>query len=291
MPKLEQYQKTCEQALESVASECFTIGSEVSCAAKYALLGGGKRVRGVLVLAVCEMLCGNNNYAEAFSAAIEMIHAFSLVHDDLPCMDDDDIRRGKPSTHIAFGEATALLAGDALCIEAFGVVSKKGMEPLVAARAAGLLACAAGARGMIYGQELDLRYESEKADAGAIDLVQTHKTGALIKAAAGLGVIAAGREIEAEPAITEYADCLGKCFQIVDDILDVTANEDELGKPIGSDIASGKTTFVTLFGLDKAQEAVRELTEKAVNALRNAYNNPACDFLCNYAKELAARAR
>ncbi|MDL2294926.1 polyprenyl synthetase family protein [Ruminococcaceae bacterium OttesenSCG-928-D13] len=225
---------------------------------------------------------------DAFAAAVEMIHSFSLIHDDLPCMDDDDMRRGKPATHIQFGEATALLAGDLLAIEAFNVIAGSGAPPEVCGRAVTALASASGARGMIYGQELDLRNEKRTpTEAGLLETL-SYKTGALIRVSAALGVIGAGLEMEDEAEIEHYAQNIGLVFQIVDDLLDVTSTAETLGKPIGSDAEQGKTTFVTMFGMTRSRQQVADLTAEAIEELGDKYGERA-DFLCEYARRLADR--
>lgn len=283
------YLKSCEEAIQQCCDTLLQPNSVVSEAAAYSLLNGGKRVRGVLCMAVCDMLQGNMPAAAAFSAAVEMVHAFSLVHDDMPCMDDDDMRRGKPACHIAYGQANALLAGDLLAIQAFEVTATAPADAQACATATALLAAGAGAKGMIYGQELDMKFETETPTREDLRAIHHYKTGALIKTAAGLGVVAAGQEVNSQPAITQYAENIGLVFQIVDDILDVTAEEKQLGKPIGSDAASGKTTFVTMLGLQKARQHAEELTTQATRALRQAYGDRA-QFLEQFAQNLLTRA-
>lgn len=283
--QLKAYIDRCNAEIDRAVDEVFLPGSIVSRAAAYTLQNGGKRVRGVLALAACALFDGSMDTAAVYAAAIEMIHAFSLVHDDLPCMDDDDMRRGKPAAHIAFGEANALLAGDLLAIEAFDYMAGAAGD---AAGAVRILARAAGAKGMIYGQELDLKYETQPADAAALALIHDNKTGALIKAAAELGLAAAGVKMADAPAVERYITNVGLVFQIVDDILDVTANEAELGKPVGSDAQNCKTTFTSLYGLERAREKVEQLTVEAVDAIKAAYGEKAT-FLCDYAKQLSRR--
>lgn len=283
------YQQRCQKALEASVSHYFQPLSEVSRAAEYALMNGGKRVRGVLCLSSCQLLEGNAPQAEAYATAVEMVHAFSLVHDDLPCMDDDDLRRGKPATHIAFGEATALLAGDLLSLQAFEAIAKGGGEAWQGLEAVKTLVMAAGARGMIYGQELDLHYETQKADEQALYNIHRHKTGALISASVDLGIIASGKMPTSEIALQKFAENLGLVFQIVDDLLDVTSNEAELGKPVGSDRQQGKSTFITILGEEKARREICRLTEEGVSALEAAYGHRA-SFLCEYANTLASRS-
>lgn len=257
----EVYKNAVEAELEQrIGSDDF---SRVNAAMRYSLLGGGKRLRGVLALACCDLLRGDYKPALAAAAAVEMVHAYSLIHDDLPCMDDDAMRRGKPSCHIEFGEATALLAGDALLTFAFGVLGSIE-DADVAKNSVFLLAAAGGHTGMILGQELDLFMEADRD----LELINYNKTGKLIRAAAGLGAAAAGYVDCAESAaLDSYATCLGAAFQIIDDILDVTATEKQLGKPIGSDAAQGKQTHVSIFGLEPSREKAAELTQAALAAL------------------------
>ncbi len=282
------YLVRCEQALRGVVERYFLPLSKVSQAAEYSLMNGGKRVRGILTLSSCELLGGDFRAADSYAAAIEMIHAFSLIHDDLPCMDDDDMRRGKPATHIAFGEAVALLAGDMLALEAFEVIAGAPFAAKQRIAAARTLSGAAGARGMAYGQELDLAYEQQRADEATLCEIHRNKTGALILAAVQLGVISADENIDVHPMLTAYAENLGLVFQIVDDILDETSTAEVLGKPIGSDRTQQKTTFVSLYGLEEARAQAARLTETAVLGLRQAYGEKA-EFLCEYANRLAKR--
>lgn len=284
------YQNQCEEELNRTILRLFQAGSNVSEAAKYSLLNGGKRVRGILVLAVADLLGGNKNAALAFSAAIEMIHAFSLVHDDLPSMDDDDMRRGKPANHIVYGEANALLAGDLLCIEAFGAIATADFNPALKAEGMAALAAGSGAKGMIYGQELDLYYETQTAGKQELLAIHRNKTGALILAAVKMGIISAGIKAETEKSLMNYANCIGLAFQIVDDILDVVADPELLGKPVGSDVQQNKTTFVTLNGIEAAKQEVHRLTKSAVDGLEHIYDDKSW-FLCEYANKLAARIR
>ncbi len=286
----ERYKSSCEEALSAVCKQYFMQNSQVSKAAEYALMNGGKRVRGVLVLAVCDMLGGDITIAKEAAAAIEMIHAFSLVHDDLPCMDDDDMRRGKPSCHVAFGENTALLAGDALSIGAFEVLANAlNLSPSQKCAAISVLAKASGAKGMIYGQELDLENENKHADAVVLRNIQRYKTGALIVAAAHLGVVCAGENVDNHVDVTTYAENLGVVFQMVDDILDVCASQEELGKPIGSDEKQGKHTMVRVYGIEKTREMAEELTNKAIQTLNARYAEKSL-YLSEYAQNLLKRA-
>lgn len=262
------YRERVERTLEMVLCEIFPKHSQVSEAARYSLLGGGKRVRAVLCLAVCELLCGDIELAARYASAVEMLHCYSLIHDDLPCMDDDDYRRGRPSCHKAYGEATAMLAGDALLTAAFETLaSAPQASDQQSAQACTALARAAGARGMIRGQELDLYYE--RATATDKDLREVHrkKTGMLISAAALLGAIAANAFDSDKREIEQYAFDIGLAFQMVDDVLDVCATTEQLGKPAHSDEAKGKTTFVTLYGTERTMEMASELTKRAADRI------------------------
>lgn len=286
-----QYQKYLEQtasALEKVCGRFLPEESEVCRAARYSLLGGGKRIRAVLVLSVCEMLGGNMAAAEQFAAAVEMLHCYSLIHDDLPCMDNDDLRRGRPSCHKAFGEATAMLAGDVLLTEAFEAIANASASAQACVRAAKALGAGAGSRGMVYGQELDLKYESLAATEKQLRLIHRNKTGALINAAVQMGAAAAEADEEKCKALEAYAYGIGLVFQIVDDVLDVTSTPEQLGKPIGSDSENGKTTFATLYGVQGAMELAGQLNAKTCAELRGRFGEKAA-FLEQLAQRLLTR--
>lgn len=286
-----QYQKYLEQtasALEKVCGRFLPEESEVCRAARYSLLGGGKRIRAVLVLSVCEMLGGNMAAAEQFAAAVEMLHCYSLIHDDLPCMDNDDLRRGRPSCHKAFGEATAMLAGDVLLTEAFEAIANAPASAQACVRAAKALGAGAGSRGMVYGQELDLKYESLAATEEQLRLIHRNKTGALINAAVQMGAAAAEADEEKCKALEAYAYGIGLVFQIVDDVLDVTSTPEQLGKPIGSDSENGKTTFATLYGVQGAMELAGQLNAKTCAELRGRFGEKAA-FLEQLAQRLLTR--
>lgn len=237
-------------------------------AMSYSLSNGGKRIRPMLVLEFCR-LCGENpQKAIPFAVALEMIHTYSLIHDDLPCMDDDDMRRGKPSSHRVFGEANALLAGDGLLTLAFETaLSAEGMTDCQRAQAALVLAKAAGCAGMIAGQVMDLANEERQASLDEVAHTDRLKTGELIMAAASLGCIAANAAENETSAAREYCSDIGLAFQIVDDILDVTSSSEILGKPVGSDGENGKSTYVSLLGLEKSKALADELTDNAKAAL------------------------
>lgn len=233
----------------------------------YSLENGGKRIRPILTLEFCRICGGDVRKALPYALAVEMIHTYSLIHDDLPCMDDDDMRRGKPSSHKVFGEANALLAGDGLLTLAFEILLSADDDPAKLVKAGAELAKAAGCSGMIAGQVMDLENEGRAASLEEIKATDKRKTGELIRIAAVLGCICAGASEEQINAAEKYCAGIGLAFQIVDDILDVTGDEAVLGKPIGSDGENEKSTYVSLLGLDKSTEYAAELTESAKSDL------------------------
>ena len=284
----QEYLVRVNAALETACNTYLPEESDVCRAARYSLLGGGKRIRAVLVLSVCDMLGGDPQTARAFSAAVEMLHCYSLIHDDLPCMDNDDLRRGRPSCHKAFGEATAMLAGDVLLTEAFEAIANAPACPQACVQAAKALGLGAGSRGMVYGQELDLKYEALAATEEQLRLIHRNKTGALINAAVQMGAAAAGADADQCRALEAYAYGIGLVFQIVDDVLDVTSTAEQLGKPIGSDSENGKTTFVTLYGAEGAMELAKKLNNETCASLHAEFGEKAA-FLEQLAKELLVR--
>ena len=284
----QEYLARVNRALETACDAFLPEESEGCRAARYSLLGGGKRIRAVLVLAGCDMLNGDAAAAEQFAAAVEMLHCYSLIHDDLPCMDNDDLRRGKPSCHKAFGEATAMLAGDVLLTEAFEVIANVAAPAIVNVRAAKALGAGAGSRGMVYGQELDLKYEALAATEEQLRLIHRNKTGALINAAVQMGAAAAQANETQCKELEAYAFGIGLVFQIVDDVLDVTGSQEQLGKPIGSDSENGKTTFVTLYGTDGAMVLAQKLNEQICNDLQQHFGAKAA-FLQQLAQQLLVR--
>ena len=245
---------------------------DVAEAMWYSLSAGGKRIRPVLVMEFCRVCGGDTKNAEAAACAIEMIHTFSLIHDDLPCMDNDDYRRGKPSCHKAYGEATALLAGDALENLAFGIIADAVILDSVKVRLVQTLAKAVGVNGMIGGQVIDTEYEGKNIPEEMLLRMYSMKTSALLKAACLMGCICAEADEEKMTAAIKYAENLGLAFQIIDDILDITGNEQQLGKPIGSDAANGKITYASLNGLEKSNSYAAKLTENALDSL-SAFEN------------------
>ena len=279
-----------KELLEYLPKDDGKVGTLVS-SMKYSLTAGGKRVRPMLVLAFAELCSGSAEAAMPFACAVEMIHTYSLIHDDLPCMDNDDLRRGKPTNHKVFGEAAALLGGNSLLTHAFeAVLSEKavrlnGAEKCV--EAGRLLARSAGVNGMLGGQIIDLESENRQVPVEHLQIMDEKKTGALIKAACLLGCISAGANDEQKRAAAEYAENIGLAFQIVDDILDVESDPQTLGKPIGSDKENKKSTYVSLLGTDKCRELSRGLTDKAIAAL-SAFDNDT-EFLSSLAVSLRDR--
>ncbi|MBO6229970.1 MAG: polyprenyl synthetase family protein [Ruminiclostridium sp.] len=267
---LEEYTALVESRLYDVFPPEVTPQGEVVKAAKYSLSAGGKRIRPVLVLAFCEMCGGKRENALDAACAVEYMHTYSLIHDDLPCMDNDDLRRGKPSCHKAFGETTALLAGDMLAILPFETIAGSASIPDPAkAKCIHALAHLCGAEGMIGGQQIDTAEAWNELAGDVLISMYSMKTSALLKAACLCGVYCAGSGDEEKyaEAAAEYAEALGLAFQIVDDILDVTSSPEVLGKMTGSDADNDKHTFVRMYGLAKAGETAKEYTEKAMNAL------------------------
>lgn len=244
-----------------------TADDVVSQAMRYSVENGGKRIRPALLLEFCRVCGGDYKKAVPFACALEMIHTYSLIHDDLPCMDNDDFRRGKPSCHIAFGEEYALLAGDALLTLAFETAMKSNLPAEITVKAAKELAKAAGVMGMVGGQVLDLQNEGRKVGIPDLQKTDELKTGELIRAACVLGCVCAGADDKKIAAAEKYAHDIGIAFQIVDDILDVTSDEETLGKPIGSDEENQKSTYVSLLGIEKSRKTAEELTLNAQKAL------------------------
>ena len=286
--KLSEYNEKINEALISFLPEAVDGQQEVVRAMRYSIENGGKRLRPVLVIEFCKACGGDVESAMPFACAVEYVHTYSLIHDDLPCMDDDDLRRGMPSCHVKFGEATALLAGDALLTHAFECLASAELSDETIASAVMLLAQNAGVGGMLGGQVLDLKYES--GDPSIHDLLSVHKlkTGALISAACLLGCIAAGANEEQLAAASNFAYNLGVAFQIKDDLLDVVGDESILGKHVGSDEENDTTTYVTMVGVDKAELDVENLTANAIKFLNEFDNN---EFLKALARYLVTREK
>lgn len=259
--------------------------SDIVEAMWYSLMAGGKRIRPVLVLEFCRMCGGNIQNALSAACAIEMIHTFSLIHDDLPCMDDDDMRRGKPSCHKAYGEAMALLAGDALLNYSYELISADaGISPEIRIKLISDLAQAVGVNGMIGGQVIDTTYSGELDEQVLLDMYSM-KTGALLKTACKMGCISAEANENKIRNAEKYAEKLGLAFQIIDDILDITGDEKLVGKPIGSDKEHGKRTYASLNGVEKSRDYARKLTNEALKILDEFENNELLKELTRYLLE------
>ena len=266
-PRLQSYLDEIEAYLPQCLPAKDGLRDTVVEAMAYACAAGGKRIRPVLTLAFCELCCGKTAPALPFAAAVEMIHSYSLIHDDVPCMDDSPLRRGKPSVHVAFGEDMALLAGDALLGRAFEVMLRADADPRRVIAAARVLADEAGIGGMVGGQVIDLQSEGKTISLSVLEQLQQGKTAALMIAACRMGAIIGGGSPEQVEAAARFGEQVGLGFQIVDDILDTTVTAKELGKPVGNDAAHEKSTYVSLLGLDKARALATERTEAAVEAL------------------------
>jgi len=254
-------------------------------AMEYSLLAGGKRLRPIFAFDFCRM-CGKHwGNAAPFAAAIEMIHTYSLIHDDLPCMDNDDFRRGRPTNHKVFGEAMAVLAGDALLTDAFAVASTAELpNPMDIGFAMSVLSECAGSLGMVGGQALDIMSEHRECTEDEVLAIQSRKTGGLIRAACVLGTIAGGGNQEQIQAASQFAGALGLAFQIRDDMLDVIGTQEEMGKGVGTD--ESKNTFVRIYGIEKCEELVNRYTEVAIAALDVFPDNT---YMVNLAKQLTDR--
>jgi len=245
-------------------------------AMRYSVMAGGKRLRPILCMAACEAVGERSEAASLSGIAIEILHTYTLIHDDLPCMDDDALRRGRPTSHVVFGEANALLAGDALLTLAFEWLAQiKPPSPYHASQLVLELATASGSQGVIGGQVEDLAAEGREADADLVDYIHRHKTAALIRASVRMGGICGGASPAALKALTRYGDCAGLAFQIADDILNVTATAEQLGKPVGNDEKLKKLTYVAVHGLEASRQKAQTLITQAVDAIRSLPGDPA----------------
>lgn len=285
--RMEEDCRLVEQALRERMSQVERY-ADLAEAMEYSLMAGGKRIRPILVLESCRMCGGDPAQAMDFACSLEMVHTYSLIHDDLPAMDNDDLRRGRPTNHKVYGEATAILAGDALLTHAFSVLTRAPLPPERVAAAVAVLAGAAGPNGMAGGQALDMAGEGRGLTRSELEQLQRLKTGALIQAAVELGCIAAGGTPQQREALCIYAQAVGLAFQIQDDILDVTSSDEELGKPVGSDRANEKSTFVSVLGLEDSRRMVEELTCRAGQAL-DGFTGP--EFLLTLAGALSQRKK
>lgn len=256
---------------------------------KYPLEAGGKRLRPILACLTCELFEGDYKKAIIPAISLELIHTYSLVHDDLPAMDNDNLRRGKPTAHIKFGEANAILIGDGLLTHAFQILSKSKVSDEVLRNLLYEISYAAGYQGMVMGQFIDLYYEKKNIDFETLKILHAKKTGAMIRGAARVGAIASEKkDIEIEN-ITKYGEAIGLAFQIWDDILDVISDNETLGKTVGKDIKEGKLTYVKQFGIEKAKEHAKEAVDKAINYLRTYKDNQAKLLLNQLAKYIIER--
>ena len=283
--------EVCKQLIENRLNQFFVPENEGYAklleSMRYSLLAGGKRIRGILCVKFCEALGGNASQVLDAACAVEMLHSYSLIHDDLPCMDNSDMRRGKSSNHIEYDEFTATLAGDALQAAAFETLLGSDLQPAATLKMGQILADAAGVRGICGGQYLDLRGEEKFLTECELSEIHSLKTAALISAAARIGVVAADGTPEQISVADKYAQAIGLAFQVRDDVLDITSVAEKLGKPVGSDSKNNKTTFATLFGLSKCEDIIATETNKAINIIKNEFVNTA--FLVNFAKMLATR--
>lgn len=266
--ELTEYAARVETRLSALLPDADPETSRISEAMRYALLGGGKRIRPYLTYAFSRLAGGDSGTALDFGCALEMVHAYSLVHDDLPAMDNDVLRRGKPTCHVAYGEATAILAGDALLTRAFSVLAETDAPAPLLVSATAELADAAGYAGMVGGQTLDVLTEGERVDEATLVKLQRLKTGALIRAACRLGCLSGGiTDGELYSAAGVFAGKIGLAFQVIDDLLDGTGDPALLGKSVGKDEASKKTTWLSLLGADGARAFASRLTREAIAAV------------------------
>ncbi len=257
-----------DRALDAYLPPRDNLQSVIYDAMRYSLFAGGKRLRPILMLETAKMCGGAENEVLPFACAMEMIHTYSLIHDDLPAMDNDDLRRGKPTNHIKYGEAVAILAGDALLNKAFEIVSEYGgKNPARAMKAVSILAKSSGTEGMIGGQIVDMESEGKEITRDTLEYLHSLKTGAIIRSSCVIGAVVSDADEALVSAADEFARNLGIAFQIRDDILDVTGDEAELGKPIGSDARENKNTYVTLYGLKRAEELSALYSKRAKDAL------------------------
>ncbi len=276
---------------EKLAAYIATDGSKICDSMNYSVMAGGKRIRPVLALECCRLCCGDYKKATAFACALEIIHSYSLIYDDLPCMDNDTMRRGKPTNHVVFGEDIALMAGMGLYCRAFEIVTDTykefGLTETQLIDGIKALLKASGMNGIVLGQVLDIDNVAGKhTDLDYIQRVHDYKTSAMLEASSEVGAICGGATEKQRAALLEYSKNIGLAFQIRDDILDVTGTDGNMGKTLGKDRESGKTTFVDIFGVGGAQRKVVELTERAKSAISCFYDG---GFLISFADYLCGR--
>jgi len=262
-----------DEALERFLPESSEQSAEVVKAMRYSLFAGGKRLRPILCMAGAEAVGGDARSVLPVACALEMIHTYSLIHDDLPVMDNDDLRRGKPTNHRVFGEAMALLAGDGLLTKAFHLMThldpENRVKPGASLEVIGLIATAAGYEGMVGGQAVDIQSEGKEGDSSIVEFIHTHKTGALIAASVCSGAILGGAKEDQLKALSSYGENIGLAFQVADDILNVEGSSQEMGKSVGSDAQQGKITYPAVFGLKRSKEIQRALVDRAMESLKS----------------------
>lgn len=287
---LSEKKRRVEEHLYTYFSDHSGLQQTVYQAADYSLKAGGKRLRPVLLLEACQLFGGEEQDAMAFACAMEMIHTYSLIHDDLPAMDDDDFRRGKPTNHVVYGEGIAILAGDGLLNHAYEVMIREtlqaGAQKDRYLEAMQEIAVAAGIHGMIAGQVVDLESENKNVPLETVDFIHTHKTGAMITAALTAGAIIGGAAAADLDKIRHYGRNIGMAFQIIDDILDITGDQEKLGKDIGSDVEKQKSTYPSILGLEKSRSIAQELLRESKEILadygdKGAFLKALSDFLAN----------
>ncbi len=270
-PYLKERTRLVDSALDRYLPGADTLPTRLHEAMRYSVFAGGKRIRPILMLAACEAIGGEIKKVLPAACAIEMVHSYSLIHDDLPAMDDDDFRRGNPTSHKVYGEATAILAGDGLLTEAFILLSDKSIRGDISAEQSceviNILAKNSGSRGMVGGQVVDMEAEKSPVDLPTLEYIHTHKTGALILAAIEIGALLGGASEQQRRSLCQYGEAAGLAFQVADDILDIVADQSQLGKDVGSDQQRGKATYPALLGLNGARRHADELRERALAAL------------------------
>ena len=283
-----EYKRRIDAALEESFSGARGMPFEgLAEAMRYSLLAGGKRIRPMLVLEFCRVCGGDIDAAMPVACAVEMLHTYSLIHDDLPCMDNDTLRRGRPTNHVVYGECVATLAGDALQTEAFASILRSKLPAGRRAACACCLADGAGLDGMCGGQYLDMLGENRTLREEELTEINSRKTGALLIAACRMGVAAAGGSGAQMEAAAQYGAAIGAAFQLRDDMLDVIGSEQELGKPIGSDAQEKKNTYMAIYGAERCAQMIEKLTAQAKEVLRGVFDDTA--FLCALADSMAVR--
>ena len=269
---LDERKALVDRALRKFMPTPSGLASDVIKAMNYSLFAGGKRIRPILCIAGAEAVGGSADTVIPVACAIELIHTYSLIHDDLPVMDNDDLRRGKPTNHKVFGEAVAVLAGDGLLTLAFNLMAghgeKKGLEKKALLKVIDLIASAAGYKGMVGGQVVDITYEGKQPDPAVVEYIHRHKTAALIAASVTAGTILAGGNTEEEKSINRYGQQIGLAFQIADDILNIEGDRKVIGKGIGSDKEKGKITYPSVFGTAESKTIQKELITNAIDSLK-----------------------